>query len=241
MQPDAKTSPKGFKKRSNEPDGTAGLKTILDHKNRILRVLNYIENNLSSLLQTGEIAQVACLSRYHFHRKFLDYTGSTVATYIRNRRLTKAAHILLASKGNVTDIAFSMGYGASEAFTKAFKRRYGFPPSALISRKTTSVSAQIAGRPNLIVLKPLMEIRDDKSRGIDAFWELQKILAEVQPDSLDSTWVSVFPDAGTNLTSDLRIPSCFLLYTTPSCFRTHRPRLKKVGPAATPCFIWTSM
>ncbi len=196
MQSEDKGKGTGIERRSNEPDERLCLKTILDHKDRLLRALNYIENNLSRPLQTEGIARVACLSHYHFHRKFSYYTGNTVSDYIRNRRLAKAAVLLLTSEQRITDIAFSLGYGTSEAFTKAFKRRYGCPPSRFRSRSAKRGVVKRSDCSNLIVLKPLIDAADDTVRGIDAFWELQGSMAEVQPDCLDSTWISVFPDAG---------------------------------------------
>ena len=175
-------------------EGAVGLKTLLDHKDRILRALRYIETHLGGPLPTGTVAKVACLSHYHFHRKFSEYTGSTVSGYIRKRRLSRAADALRTSGRSVTDIGFSLGYGTSEAFTKAFKRRFGCAPSEYRQQYADRVLIKSSARSNPIVLKPLMTGGSDRTRGRAAFRELQLMAADVQPDGPDATWVSVFPD-----------------------------------------------
>ena len=206
MQPHGKNNVNDLGRRLNDYSQQVCLKTIFDHKERILRALNYIENNLNKPLRTDEVAKVACLSRFHFHRQFSYYTGNTVSDYVRNRRLAKAARLLLSSDLKITDIAFSMGYATTEAFTKAFKRRYGCPPSKYKNQYANNIFSVILGRSMPIVLRPLVDCANDKNHGIDAFWELQEMLAEVKPDCFDSTWISVFPDVSHRL--DNATPYC---------------------------------
>lgn len=53
----------------------------------------------------------------------------TVTEYIRYRRLSLAGKELLATKIHIIDAALKYGYETPEAFSKAFTRFHGFPPS----------------------------------------------------------------------------------------------------------------
>lgn len=52
--------------------------TVADHKERINRVLLYIQGNLSTPLSLEALSSVACFSPFHFHRLFYAYVGETL-------------------------------------------------------------------------------------------------------------------------------------------------------------------
>jgi len=173
------------------------LKTILDHKDRILRALKYIDAHMDGCLSVSTVAEVACLSRYHFHRRFAYYLGITLCDYVRWLRLTQAANTLTESDLKVTDVAFSMGYETAESFTKAFRRRFGTPPT--VFRKSQSIKR--INRPqkmSAILLKPCSEKITQPNSGRQAYGQIAGLTAQSQLDDLVSFWVSVFPDIQSN-------------------------------------------
>jgi len=92
--------------------------------------INFIENNLTQEISTGEIARHAGASGSHFQLIFNVVMGMTVGEYIRNRRLSLAAQDLL--HGNrIIDTAMLYQYDTQESFSKAFTRFHGVPPSKL--------------------------------------------------------------------------------------------------------------
>lgn len=99
-----------------------------DYADRLLRVLIHIQRNLDTALSLDELADVAALSRFHFHRIFLALTGETLGAHVRRLRLERAAHAL-AGGGRVTTTAFDAGYESPEAFSRAFRAHFGHPPS----------------------------------------------------------------------------------------------------------------
>lgn len=93
--------------------------------------LDYIEANLDQNLDIGEIAAQAYTSKFHFQRLFYAIAGYKLSEYIRLRRLTLAAKDLTSTDLKVIDIALKYGYETPEAFSKAFKKLHGIPPSAV--------------------------------------------------------------------------------------------------------------
>lgn len=94
------------------------------------RAIAYIEANLTEPLQMTNIAAQAHCSSFHFQRAFSLLTGMTVASYIRRRRLTKAAEDLQRTTNSVLTIALTYQYETPEAFTKAFKQQHKLSPRA---------------------------------------------------------------------------------------------------------------
>ena len=93
------------------------------------KTIDYMEDNLLEPVRIVEIARQANTSVSHFQRLFSVLTDSSVAEYIRRRRLTLAAHELSKSDGKIVDLAYKYGYETPEAFSKAFRRQHGITPS----------------------------------------------------------------------------------------------------------------
>ncbi|EDP59490.1 AraC family transcriptional regulator [Vibrio sp. AND4] len=96
---------------------------------RISRVLAYIHANLSSALSLEDIAKQSCWSRWQLQRVFQAETGLTVANYVRELKLSKAAEELLDSKERVIDIALALGFNSEISFSRSFKQMFGSSPS----------------------------------------------------------------------------------------------------------------
>lgn len=170
------------------------LGTFFDHRQRILRTLNYVETHFNESLTVKTLAKVACLSEYHFHRLFSYYLGDTVSGYIRTRRLTNAAEMLNQPKVRVTDIAYAMGYKTPEAFTKAFKRMFGVPPSAFRKRGLDHPLKMAGKSKTALLLRPCQESPGPPRSGRAALRELSILAAQIEIEATASTWLSVFPD-----------------------------------------------
>jgi AraC-like DNA-binding protein len=75
------------------------------------------------------LAQKSNLSRSAFAERFTRRAGQPPATYIAQLRLASAADLLLDTSQPVSAIASDVGYESEAAFSRAFSRRYGLPPS----------------------------------------------------------------------------------------------------------------
>jgi len=92
--------------------------------------VEYMENHMDESIDIEEVAKVSYSSTFHFQRMFHMLTGSTVAEYIRKRKLTLAAQELAATAIKVLDVALKYGYNTPESFSKAFRKVHGISPSA---------------------------------------------------------------------------------------------------------------
>ena len=97
--------------------------------------MDYIREHCGEELKLEKIAQVACLSKYHFHRIFRQTSGETVNGFLRRVRLENAVARLTCDEDvPVTTIALECGFSTSQSFAKAFKRKFGFSPTAIRER-----------------------------------------------------------------------------------------------------------
>lgn len=101
-----------------------------DYEARLLRVLAYIYDNLNGDLSLDALAEVACMSRYHWHRVFRAMTGETPAEAIRRIRLLKAANMLVGDNAPLAEVAERFGYPNLASFSRAFRTAHGLSPGA---------------------------------------------------------------------------------------------------------------
>ncbi len=92
-------------------------------------VIDYIEDNILESLTPNQIAEQFYLSTSALNNLFKIVCNITIMEYVRNRRLSLAGKELMNSSIHIIDLAFKYGYETPEAFTKAFTRFHGFPPS----------------------------------------------------------------------------------------------------------------
>ena len=112
---------------------------------RIMPALVHIQANLDQDLSLDLLARQVKLSKYHFHRLFLEATGETPKAYVDRLRLEWAAVQLRIRRISVLELALECGYGSHEVFSRAFHARYGASPRDY--RKEWSLRQPSTGRP----------------------------------------------------------------------------------------------
>jgi len=103
----------------------------VDVLDRLNSAISYIEQHLRERIDFGEAARIACVSQDSFQRFFSYMTGMTLTEYVRRRRLSLAAFELQKGRKRVIDVALDYGYESVDAFSRAFVRQHGMPPSAV--------------------------------------------------------------------------------------------------------------
>lgn len=91
----------------------------------------YMHDNQTESPGIEMLAMVARMSPFHFMRSFKRVYGVTAYQYWIELRLQLAFSLLLQKKLNVTEIARHAGYADLFAFSKAFKKKFGVPPSTV--------------------------------------------------------------------------------------------------------------
>jgi AraC family transcriptional regulator len=97
---------------------------------RILRVVDHINNHLDGALELSALAEVACLSAFHFHRVYAGHMGETPGDTVRRLRLHRASYALARTHEPILKIARAAGYQSVAAFNRAFAAVYDAPPVA---------------------------------------------------------------------------------------------------------------
>lgn len=137
--------------------------TAASYVERVNRAIDYIVRHLAEPLRLGDLARVARLSPFHFHRVFQALIGATPAEYVRRLRLDMALGLIARGRpSSLTAIALQCGFSSSSDFTRSFKQRFGVPPSAFDVKtwrathaaKLESVVASATGGERLTRLPP---------------------------------------------------------------------------------------
>lgn len=96
------------------------------------RVIAVIEKKLSDEnFSTEEFSNELNMSRIQLHRKLKAITGKSASHFLRSVRLEKAKQFIEEQKGNISEIAYSVGFSSPAYFTKCFKEEFGHLPSDL--------------------------------------------------------------------------------------------------------------
>ena len=75
-----------------------------------------------------EIADEACMSRFHFARVFRQIVGVSPMEYLLTLRIDRAKMLLVAGNLPLCEIATSVGFADQSHFTRRFRRRVGMTP-----------------------------------------------------------------------------------------------------------------
>lgn len=91
-------------------------------------LVDYIEKHLSDDIDIKNLAKLVGINEFILNQLFTYSAGISIVSYIRNRRLSKAANDLIVCD-SVLDIALKYGYENATSFARAFKNFHGINPS----------------------------------------------------------------------------------------------------------------
>jgi AraC family transcriptional regulator len=98
---------------------------------RLTIAVDWMNDNICQQVTLDELAQVACLNKFHFLSAFKTVYNTTPASFMRERKLQRA-HTLLMQQTTVTDVCYQLGFESIGSFSNLFKKRFQTTPSALL-------------------------------------------------------------------------------------------------------------
>lgn len=137
-----------------------------DYERRIIRVIDHIHDHPAGDLSLDALADVAAMSRFHWHRVFRAMTGETVAQAVRRIRLGRAAHLLVRDELTVGAVALAVGYPNQSSFVRAFRDAFGMTPAAF--RRRGELRPFLPLRPPENLPMPDVLIRKEPARRLAA-------------------------------------------------------------------------
>jgi AraC-like DNA-binding protein len=103
------------------------------------RALMALHSNPSRDWTLESLAQEAALSRSAFAERFVQFVGQPPMQYLTNWRMQLATNYLRTANESISAIAGRVGYESEAAFSRAFKKSLGSPPSEWRNQHVGSV------------------------------------------------------------------------------------------------------
>lgn len=100
----------------------------LDPTERLADLPAWIAAHLRTNLSIEALAKRTSLCARHFSRLFKQIYHTTPAAFVEQMRLNEARRRLLSSRNSVATVASSVGFKSTDAFRRAFERRFNITP-----------------------------------------------------------------------------------------------------------------
>src|SRR5690606_1483596 len=115
------------RKYSGSPGGRMKSTTRIHYATRLEPVLQWLAARPDAAPDLYHLADLACLSPYHFHRVYRALMGETVNATMQRLRMHRAS-VDLAGNRPMQQVAQRAGYASQAAFNRAFSAVFGMPP-----------------------------------------------------------------------------------------------------------------
>jgi AraC family transcriptional regulator len=102
-------------------------------RGKLVRAVQYIQDQLGTDLTVSGIAQAVGMSTYHFTRLFKESTGRAPHQYVLEARVRKAKDLLTTGKFTISEAAYHAGFVDQSHLTRNFKRLFGLPPKTFLT------------------------------------------------------------------------------------------------------------
>lgn len=98
-----------------------------------------VEENLDNQgFSVMELCNLVAMSRSQLHRKLTALTGHSARVFVRHQRLRRAAKLFEGGYGNVTEVAYAVGFSSLSYFAQSFRELHGMSPSEFLGSRKKS-------------------------------------------------------------------------------------------------------
>ncbi len=104
---------------------------------KILDILRYLDSHLEEEISIDELARLFFISKYHMMRRFREETGTSIHTYLSDKRLLLARELIRQGQ-SVTDACFLCGFRSYSAFSRAYGKLFGVTPTGRLAMQPAS-------------------------------------------------------------------------------------------------------
>lgn len=113
-----------------EPSQRTSLGTVLHTRNpSLISIVRLMTANFETPLTMPELAKKVGYTPRHVERLFQRCVGMPPKTFYRNLRLDHARSLLADTEMSLFEISAACGFESKSYFARAFKQRFGCPPS----------------------------------------------------------------------------------------------------------------
>ena len=109
------------------------------------RARDHLDRRFTDPIDLAEVAAVAGLSKFHFHRLFTATYGITPAAHLSERRVERAQDLLRNTNLTVTEVCCAVGYSSLGSFSARFKALVGETPTEFQQRWAEEGGPRIPG------------------------------------------------------------------------------------------------
>lgn len=99
-------------------------------KEKLIAVRDLINERVQDPPNLSQIARMVGLNEYKLKRGFKEVFNNTVFGYLSEQRLQLAHRYLTDTRKTAAEISYELGYATPQHFSNAFRKKFGFPPSA---------------------------------------------------------------------------------------------------------------
>lgn len=96
---------------------------------KLRQITDWMKEHVADNFSLEQLAAVAGLSKFHFHRLFKRAVGEAPSHYHMNLRMHEAKRLLRETRKSVVDVAMDVGYTNPSHFAQLFRRETGLSPS----------------------------------------------------------------------------------------------------------------
>jgi AraC family transcriptional regulator len=96
---------------------------------KLIQITDWMREHISEDPSLEQLAALAGLSKFHFHRLFKKAVGESPSHHHLNMRMHEAKRLLRETKQSIVEVALDLGYANPSHFAQIFRRETGLSPS----------------------------------------------------------------------------------------------------------------